>query len=1023
MSGSTVVYGTTGRRRAVTDETVVVLAGQQGPAGVSFGFNWRGVWADTTNYGKDDAVLAADGYPYICLSGVSVNEEPSASPAVWARLLGTVTAAALPYDNMGTDVVATNVQDAITELDGELTDHFADGEVDHPQLQRKHGFEVGDDGSHLVTLSYDSSTRQVTLTPVSGSFRFFIDGVEFEKSTPQVTPAHAATYGKHFFYYDANGDLQTSMTPWSVTDRTVTPVALVFYDATGGYGVCFRETHTADRVLELHANLHFSQGTRLLSGGEVADYTLNVDSDAAVTPSIASASIADEDLISALSSLADGGPYKIWYRTGANGEWTTQERALPFDYGTYPRYNLFSGGTWTRPDLASNRFVNYFLVALPAVSPESFRFGLIMGQKTHSSRASADGESLASLSLGELPFEEVAPLYRLTFSCLAGYSGTAKARLVLVTSIRSGAAAVVGSSVSPTIHNALSGRSAADVHPASSVTNTPAGDVAATTVQAAIDELDTDKAPKNGIIYVAPGTGGIAAALAGASDGVQIRLGPGQYSESTIDIPDSLVEFSIVGAGPGVTEILITGGGVGINAADVKRDKVELRGFSIYPSGSNGSTAIQIYGRNQNLHVGEMVVVRDVSIQRNSSSGAWWTTAGLRLVQVFGGHVENVSMRNRITTYTGVGLLMESCVTCRIVGCSLVEWETAIRMTKAADGLIEDANKHGCEGNRLLGVETYLSNYGWDLRDRSLDNVFEAGTLAACTTNGVIDTAASTTALAGYNALISSWIDGLTVYGAAGVAAKMPGWKIIGNTFNGPNNTAINASGVNLTSSDAERCIIKGNLFRFLDFGLYCNGADYGVFIGNSIQGQTATDAGAYLLAGSDDWLCTGNAWGNDPGFTDGGSRNIFDKNRHHAARATGATAHGVGGLLANAFSWATLQSDSSSGSITRVAFGSTATAAIRCRDAGVYHVSFQVALSLANNAGATVEMSRFSGTSRQEFLNYISQTNVTGSTRTFYYTGSAIVNVLAGEDIVILTEGTYAGDTNVNRISITKLR
>lgn len=44
-------------------------------------------------------------------------------------------------------------------------------------------------------------------------------------------------------------------------------------------------------------------------------------------------------------------------------------------------------------------------------------------------------------------------------------------------------------------HNDLASRSAADAHPASAITNTPAGNIAATTVQAAIDELDTEKQP------------------------------------------------------------------------------------------------------------------------------------------------------------------------------------------------------------------------------------------------------------------------------------------------------------------------------------------------------------------------------------------------------------------------------------------------------------------------------------------------------------------------------------------------
>ncbi len=42
-------------------------------------------------------------------------------------------------------------------------------------------------------------------------------------------------------------------------------------------------------------------------------------------------------------------------------------------------------------------------------------------------------------------------------------------------------------------HNDLASRSAADAHPASAITNTPSGSISATTVQAAIDELATEK--------------------------------------------------------------------------------------------------------------------------------------------------------------------------------------------------------------------------------------------------------------------------------------------------------------------------------------------------------------------------------------------------------------------------------------------------------------------------------------------------------------------------------------------------
>ena len=52
---------------------------------------------------------------------------------------------------------------------------------------------------------------------------------------------------------------------------------------------------------------------------------------------------------------------------------------------------------------------------------------------------------------------------------------------------------VMSSSDGPTHHNSLHGRTDPDSHPATAIQNTPSGNIAATTVQAAINELDLEK--------------------------------------------------------------------------------------------------------------------------------------------------------------------------------------------------------------------------------------------------------------------------------------------------------------------------------------------------------------------------------------------------------------------------------------------------------------------------------------------------------------------------------------------------
>lgn len=368
---------------------------------------------------------------------------------------------------------------------------------DHPHYKRKHGFENDGAGNPLVTLTYDSATRKVTVTPTGATFDYWIWGVKVTKTGAQLTPTgHAATTGGHFLTYNAAGNFTWSTTAWSIVDRTQTPVAFVYYYAGTSLGVCFFECHSADRWLEGHRVLHNTQGTKKVSGFALSGYTLNTDSDAAVTMQIASGVIADEDIYRTTSQVNDGGPYTVFYRTGAAGDWTWDSTpTFPFKFGTtYPSWNNVNAGgagVWGMTELsglALGDYTNYYLCSVPSVDAVT-QLILIPGQATYSSQAGANGESLSSLTLlPTFPFQEIAPLYKLTFHARSTYAGTHQTALVGVTEITTGGASVlVGSS--PSIHNTLSGRDATDAHPAASVTFTPYSTLAATDVQTAIQEL------------------------------------------------------------------------------------------------------------------------------------------------------------------------------------------------------------------------------------------------------------------------------------------------------------------------------------------------------------------------------------------------------------------------------------------------------------------------------------------------------------------------------------------------------
>jgi hypothetical protein len=385
--------------------------------------------------------------------------------------------------------------------DGQLTfpemdNNWAELEAGMNSRQRKHGFEVGADGARLATIAYNSATRVLTITPTATSFTFYIDGVKFTKTGVQTATAHAADSGRYFYYYDDEGNIQISTTPWSIVDRTVTPAAFVFYNHSIAKGIPMVELHGADRWLEGHKNLHFTQGTRRLSGFGLSGFSLNTDTDDAVKFGVATGQIADEDLVTVVSALADGGPYTVFYRTGANGDWTWDSTpTYPFLAGaTYPQYNQNTGVTWQMTELSgvgSGTWCNYFLFAVPSVDAAT-QLLLVPGQTQHASLSAAQAEGVSGIAWGTMPFEEIAPLYKITLHARSTYTNTYNVEIVGVTEILAGGASVITSS-SPSVHNALSSRDADDTHPAASITNTPYGGLTATTVQGAINELDDNK--------------------------------------------------------------------------------------------------------------------------------------------------------------------------------------------------------------------------------------------------------------------------------------------------------------------------------------------------------------------------------------------------------------------------------------------------------------------------------------------------------------------------------------------------
>jgi hypothetical protein len=302
------------------------------------------------------------------------------------------------------------------------------------------------------TLYYTPSTATFA---ISGSYSVYLDGNKFNKFGDSVTLTPA--YGTQYIYYVYNsGNFTVSPTLFDIAKDA--PIAYVFFNdgATDSFLAEERHGITMDGVT--HQYLHRTVGAKYVSGMTLGDYVLNSDTVGNNKYSIAAGTFYDEDILNSVPALADNGPYNVFYRTGASGNWTwSKAEAYPYFIDTNSiRYNQFTGGAWQLTNITTNnRWVNYYVFATNAITP-GFEYVIIPGQAIYTSLALAQGESVSNLSLGNLPFAEIVPVARVTHQFSTGYANAnGRARIVAVASLT--ATSFVSAIATASNHNSLSG--------------------------------------------------------------------------------------------------------------------------------------------------------------------------------------------------------------------------------------------------------------------------------------------------------------------------------------------------------------------------------------------------------------------------------------------------------------------------------------------------------------------------------------------------------------------------------------
>lgn len=409
------------------------------------------------------------------------------------------------------------------------------------------GFPVDASGNYLCTLTYNESTRTVTVTPTGSTFDIFVSGTKYTFTGAQSIQ-HGTQQGGHFIYFDVTGTLVTGQTPWDILLHV--PVCYVFRDAVSNINIAWEERHQAGRDLYWHRNQHYNEGSKIRSGFAASGYVLNSStSNADITYAIASGIVEDEDISVTTEALSDNGPYTILRRTGATGDWVVgRSSTVPLLLsGSDVAYNSFTGGVWGLTATPNNQYINYYVLAATAlpstsVTPASKNQILIIpGQAVYTTLANANAEVISSLSWGEMPFQEVAPLYKITFLRGNAYATTGRCRIAAIARIVGTYAQVT--STAQANHGALSGLTNDD-HPQYPVLSS--GVVAPATTPDRIGALYVDTAEPN--LYVGKGASSSADWFRVMASRITTFTGSGDF---TLLPTTRFIRVILIGAGGG----------------------------------------------------------------------------------------------------------------------------------------------------------------------------------------------------------------------------------------------------------------------------------------------------------------------------------------------------------------------------------------------------------------------------------------------------------------------------------------
>jgi hypothetical protein len=290
--------------------------------------------------------------------------------------------------------------------------------------------------------TFTNGTRILSVT-TGTHYHIWFSGAEHTiSSTANITITDVE--GQHLVYFDTDDTLHEYVNPTeaqlltAIRDKCL--VALIYWDATNNVGVYVgEERHGTIMDGMTHYNLHHTRGLQWVSGLSLGDFVISTGAlDTHAQFSVATGSIADEDLGLTVSPVISTTGLPILYRDGATGSWRTVTDAgfsvynNPAGVTNRLMWNQWTGATWQLTEAGEN---DYVLCHIYATTGKTLQMYAIMGQNVYTTVKSArDGANteISNLQVGNLPSLEMRPVATVIFETDKDYANAINARVVEV---------------------------------------------------------------------------------------------------------------------------------------------------------------------------------------------------------------------------------------------------------------------------------------------------------------------------------------------------------------------------------------------------------------------------------------------------------------------------------------------------------------------------------------------------------------------------------------------------------------